>query len=179
MHNATVQQHLTTVSPNSNPIIIMLKAEEEFVSKHKMSFHSVVHVRRSSHRWWLRTPVVSSQALAGGSTVACNVRPRYNASSLHISLPTTHDRSFPTLADGAKYSLSSRGKSRLQISTLRSLMELTDSNCSRQEVKADCRYPHCDHLWSSQIPTALVESIWLGTRAFAVLPISPRCHIEF
>ncbi|GFW70405.1 HTH_Tnp_Tc3_2 domain-containing protein [Trichonephila clavipes] len=30
---------------------------------------------------------------------------------------------------------------------------------SRREVKANCRYPHCAHGWSSQIPTALVESI--------------------
>ncbi|GFX01897.1 hypothetical protein TNCV_370861 [Trichonephila clavipes] len=53
MHNATVkQQHLTTVSPNSNPTTVILQIEAEFVSKHKMSFHSVVHVHRSSHHWW-------------------------------------------------------------------------------------------------------------------------------
>ncbi|GFV68332.1 hypothetical protein TNCV_4055241 [Trichonephila clavipes] len=51
---------------------------------------------------------------------------------------------------------SRRGNSRLQISPLRSRVELTDSNCSRQEVKADY--------------------LWLGTRS---PPISPRCHIEF
>ncbi|GFV46784.1 hypothetical protein TNCV_1882431 [Trichonephila clavipes] len=52
-----------------------------------------------------------------------------------IRLLTFAERSFPTLTDGAKYSLSSRGKNRLQISTLRSRVELTDSNCSRREVK--------------------------------------------
>ncbi|GFV05775.1 hypothetical protein TNCV_3144471 [Trichonephila clavipes] len=31
-------------------------------------------------------------------------------------------------------------------------MEL--NTVSRREVKADCRYPHCAHGWSSQIPTA-------------------------
>ncbi|GFX00339.1 hypothetical protein TNCV_1273331 [Trichonephila clavipes] len=34
MHNATVQQSFTTVSSNSNLIIVMLLAEAEFVSKH-------------------------------------------------------------------------------------------------------------------------------------------------
>ncbi|GFT25801.1 uncharacterized protein TNCV_1517741 [Trichonephila clavipes] len=34
MHNVTVQQPLTTVSPNSNPIIVMLQSEAGFVSKH-------------------------------------------------------------------------------------------------------------------------------------------------
>ncbi|GFU16202.1 hypothetical protein TNCV_2405971 [Trichonephila clavipes] len=81
-----------------------------------------------------------------------------NPKSLAIRLLTFAERSFLTLADGAKYSFSSRGKSRLQISTLRSRVELTDSNCSLREVKAD-------HLW-------------LGTRKLAVLPISPRCHSE-
>ncbi|PRD35311.1 UNVERIFIED_CONTAM: hypothetical protein NCL1_11896 [Trichonephila clavipes] len=52
--------------------------------------------------------------------------------SLAIRSLTFAERSFPALADGAKYSLSPRGKSRLQISTLRSRVE-----------------PH--------IPTALVE----------------------
>ncbi|GFT43956.1 hypothetical protein TNCV_1822061 [Trichonephila clavipes] len=28
---------------------------------------------------------------------------------------------------------------------------------SRREVKANCKYPHCAHGWSSQNPTALVE----------------------
>ncbi|GFX30576.1 transposable element Tc3 transposase [Trichonephila clavipes] len=36
MRNATVQQYLTTVSPNSNPIIVMLQAEAGFVSKHNV-----------------------------------------------------------------------------------------------------------------------------------------------
>ncbi|GFU11140.1 HEAT repeat-containing protein 3 [Trichonephila clavipes] len=44
--------------------------------------------------------------------------------SLAIRLLTFAERSFLTLADGAKYSLSSRDKSRLQISTLRSRVEL-------------------------------------------------------
>ncbi|GFV97931.1 hypothetical protein TNCV_5069711 [Trichonephila clavipes] len=34
MHNATVQQLLTTVSPNSNSTIVMMQPEAEFVSKH-------------------------------------------------------------------------------------------------------------------------------------------------
>ncbi|GFX41217.1 hypothetical protein TNCV_2219151 [Trichonephila clavipes] len=34
MHNATVQQPFTMMSPNSNPIIVMLQAEAGFVSKH-------------------------------------------------------------------------------------------------------------------------------------------------
>ncbi|GFV08404.1 zinc finger protein [Trichonephila clavipes] len=46
-----------------------------------------------------------------------NVHTSYRK-SLAIRLLTFADRSFLTLADGAKYSLSSRGKSRLQISTL-------------------------------------------------------------
>ncbi|GFU67458.1 hypothetical protein TNCV_1599401 [Trichonephila clavipes] len=83
--------------------------------------------------------------------------------SLAIRLLKFSDRSFLTLADGAKYSLLSRGKSRLQISTLRSRVKLTDSNCSRREVKADYRYPHCAHGCSSQIPTALVESLTTET----------------
>ncbi|GFT08241.1 uncharacterized protein TNCV_3481841 [Trichonephila clavipes] len=53
---------------------------------------------------------------------------------------TLAERSFLTLADGAKYSLLSRGKSRLQISTLRSRVELTDSNCSRREKGSQVRY---------------------------------------
>ncbi|GFX24012.1 hypothetical protein TNCV_2731171 [Trichonephila clavipes] len=69
------------------------------------------------------------------------------------------ERSFFTLADGAKYSFSSRRKSQLQISTLRSRVELTDPNHSRPELKADYRYPHCAHGWSSQIPTVLVEKV--------------------
>ncbi|GFX22731.1 hypothetical protein TNCV_2994641 [Trichonephila clavipes] len=40
MHNATVQQPLTMVSPNSNPTIVMLQAEARFVSKHSVvPFH--------------------------------------------------------------------------------------------------------------------------------------------
>ncbi|GFT33478.1 hypothetical protein TNCV_4381011 [Trichonephila clavipes] len=64
--------------------------------------------------------------------------------------------------------LSSRGKSRLQIPTLRSRVELTDFNCSRREVKADCRYPHCDHGWSSDFncsrrePTADIHTVITG-----------------
>ncbi|GFT35991.1 hypothetical protein TNCV_4343001 [Trichonephila clavipes] len=34
MHNATVQQPITTVSPNSNLNIVILQAEAVFVSKH-------------------------------------------------------------------------------------------------------------------------------------------------
>ncbi|GFV93413.1 hypothetical protein TNCV_1987291 [Trichonephila clavipes] len=34
MHNATVQQPLTTVSANSNPTIVMLQAKVLFASKH-------------------------------------------------------------------------------------------------------------------------------------------------
>ncbi|GFT74168.1 hypothetical protein TNCV_2717071 [Trichonephila clavipes] len=37
MHNATVQQHLTVVSPNSNPTIVILQAELRFVSKHNVA----------------------------------------------------------------------------------------------------------------------------------------------
>ncbi|GFW25268.1 hypothetical protein TNCV_5088341 [Trichonephila clavipes] len=65
--------------------------------------------------------------------------PKINLDVQAIRLLTFAEKSFLTLADGAKYSLSSRGKSRLQISTLRSQVELADSNCSRREVKAGCR----------------------------------------
>ncbi|GFT56790.1 hypothetical protein TNCV_1268841 [Trichonephila clavipes] len=36
MYNATVQQPLTTVSPNSNSTIVMLLAEARFFSKHNV-----------------------------------------------------------------------------------------------------------------------------------------------
>ncbi|GFY20125.1 hypothetical protein TNCV_2148181 [Trichonephila clavipes] len=36
MHNATFHQPLTKVSPNSNPTIVTLQAEEGFVSKHNV-----------------------------------------------------------------------------------------------------------------------------------------------
>ncbi|GFY07819.1 hypothetical protein TNCV_4287551 [Trichonephila clavipes] len=36
MHNATVQQPLTTVSPNSNAAFMMLQAKAEFISKHNV-----------------------------------------------------------------------------------------------------------------------------------------------
>ncbi|GFY06578.1 hypothetical protein TNCV_3524341 [Trichonephila clavipes] len=36
MYKATVQQPLATVSPNSNPTILMLQAKEGFVSKNKV-----------------------------------------------------------------------------------------------------------------------------------------------
>ncbi|GFU97162.1 hypothetical protein TNCV_3180041 [Trichonephila clavipes] len=36
MHNATVQQPLITVSPNSNPTIVMLQAEAGSISKHNV-----------------------------------------------------------------------------------------------------------------------------------------------
>ncbi|GFV25094.1 hypothetical protein TNCV_1006881 [Trichonephila clavipes] len=40
MHNATVQQPFTTVSPNSNPTNVVLQAEARFVCKyHVVSFH--------------------------------------------------------------------------------------------------------------------------------------------
>ncbi|GFV76283.1 hypothetical protein TNCV_4673721 [Trichonephila clavipes] len=41
MHNATFQQPLNTVSPKSNPTIVMLKAEAGFVSKHNVSMKTV------------------------------------------------------------------------------------------------------------------------------------------
>ncbi|GFU05946.1 hypothetical protein TNCV_3395021 [Trichonephila clavipes] len=34
MHNAIIRQPLTAVSPNSNPIIVMLQAEAGFASNH-------------------------------------------------------------------------------------------------------------------------------------------------
>ncbi|GFT74172.1 uncharacterized protein TNCV_5027041 [Trichonephila clavipes] len=37
MHNATVQQRLTVVSPNSNPTIVILQAELILVSKHNVA----------------------------------------------------------------------------------------------------------------------------------------------
>ncbi|GFT54201.1 hypothetical protein TNCV_2467151 [Trichonephila clavipes] len=49
--DATVQQPLTTVFPNSNPTIVTLQAEAEFVNKYNVVPHSIVHVRRSSHTW--------------------------------------------------------------------------------------------------------------------------------
>ncbi|GFV99274.1 hypothetical protein TNCV_1512461 [Trichonephila clavipes] len=49
MQNATVQQPLTTVSPNSNPTIVMRHKLDSSIDT--MSFHSIVHVRRSLHHW--------------------------------------------------------------------------------------------------------------------------------
>ncbi|GFS55898.1 hypothetical protein TNCV_2924731 [Trichonephila clavipes] len=49
MHNTTVQQPLTGMSPNSNTTIVMLQAEAGFVSKHNVV--PVVHINRSSHHW--------------------------------------------------------------------------------------------------------------------------------
>ncbi|GFX03289.1 uncharacterized protein TNCV_3555171 [Trichonephila clavipes] len=60
MHNATVQQPLITVSPNSNPTIVMLQAKAGFVSK-----HSVVTFRYPCPPFIaplaVQTPVLSSQ----------------------------------------------------------------------------------------------------------------------
>ncbi|GFS62745.1 uncharacterized protein TNCV_3201871 [Trichonephila clavipes] len=60
MHNATVQQLLTTVSRNSNPIIVMLQAEARFVSK-----HNVVPFRCPCPQFITplvaQTPVISNQ----------------------------------------------------------------------------------------------------------------------
>ncbi|GFW88677.1 hypothetical protein TNCV_2833381 [Trichonephila clavipes] len=60
MHNETVQQPLTTVSPNSNPTIVMLQAEARFASK-----HSVAPFRYPCPPFIVplavKTPVVSSQ----------------------------------------------------------------------------------------------------------------------
>ncbi|PRD29034.1 UNVERIFIED_CONTAM: hypothetical protein NCL1_30642 [Trichonephila clavipes] len=39
--------------------------------------------------------------------------------------------------------------------SLRSLME--PNTVSRRVLKANCRYPHCAHGWSSHIPNVLVE----------------------
>ncbi|GFX10186.1 hypothetical protein TNCV_1865841 [Trichonephila clavipes] len=50
MHNATVQQPLTSVYLNSNLTIVMLQAEAGYVSKH-ISFHSIGHVHGSLHHW--------------------------------------------------------------------------------------------------------------------------------
>ncbi|GFX45066.1 hypothetical protein TNCV_3431141 [Trichonephila clavipes] len=95
--------------------------------------------------------------------------------SLAIRLLTFAERSFLTLADGAKYSLSSRGKSRLQISTLRSRVELTDSNCLRREVKANCRYPHYAHGWISAVGFCRqLESWQLGVGETVFSSISER-----
>ncbi|GFY04973.1 uncharacterized protein TNCV_561051 [Trichonephila clavipes] len=62
MHNATVQQPLTTESPNSNPTIVMLQAEVGFVSK-----HNIVPFRYPSSPFiaplTAQTPMVSSQGL--------------------------------------------------------------------------------------------------------------------
>ncbi|GFX27975.1 hypothetical protein TNCV_773591 [Trichonephila clavipes] len=72
----------------------------------------------------------------------------------------------PALADGAKYSLSSRGKSRLQISTLRSRVELTDSNCSRRENPSNDiiqnlgrirTFPLKVELWTESIASCQIE----------------------
>ncbi|GFX55316.1 hypothetical protein TNCV_3968701 [Trichonephila clavipes] len=51
MHYTTVQKPLITVSPNSNPTIVILQEEAGFVCKHKMSFYSIIHVHRSLHHW--------------------------------------------------------------------------------------------------------------------------------
>ncbi|GFV72091.1 hypothetical protein TNCV_2460241 [Trichonephila clavipes] len=60
MHSATVQKPLATVSPNSNPIIVMCPAEEGFVSKHNVVlFHCPCLPFIVSFA--TQTPVVSSQ----------------------------------------------------------------------------------------------------------------------
>ncbi|GFU98090.1 hypothetical protein TNCV_3978991, partial [Trichonephila clavipes] len=60
MHSATVQQPLATVSPNSNPIIVMCPAEEGFVSKHNVVlFHCPCLPFIVSFA--TQTPVVSSK----------------------------------------------------------------------------------------------------------------------
>ncbi|GFX98657.1 uncharacterized protein TNCV_1502351 [Trichonephila clavipes] len=51
MHNTTVQQPLTTVSPNSNPTTVMLQAQKWYSSVNTMTFHSIVHVHRLSRYW--------------------------------------------------------------------------------------------------------------------------------
>ncbi|GFY26295.1 hypothetical protein TNCV_24931 [Trichonephila clavipes] len=70
MHNATVQQPLTTVSSNSNTTIVMLQAEVGFVSKHNVAhacgFQSRVnkamddlwtfHSAANSVEWYKWTP---------------------------------------------------------------------------------------------------------------------------
>ncbi|GFT69085.1 hypothetical protein TNCV_3904791 [Trichonephila clavipes] len=46
---SVVQKPVTTVSLNSNPIIMILQTEIGFVNT--MSLHSVLHLRRSSQHW--------------------------------------------------------------------------------------------------------------------------------
>ncbi|GFW68984.1 hypothetical protein TNCV_2918821 [Trichonephila clavipes] len=50
MHNGTVQQPLTMVSPNSNPTIMILQTEVGFVNKNNVvPFHGLCPC--SSHHW--------------------------------------------------------------------------------------------------------------------------------
>ncbi|GFS66567.1 hypothetical protein TNCV_3857561 [Trichonephila clavipes] len=58
MHNATVQQPLTTVSPNWNPTIVMLQAEVRFVNK-----HNAIPLYFQCTPLTTQAPVVPSQGL--------------------------------------------------------------------------------------------------------------------
>ncbi|GFV82626.1 hypothetical protein TNCV_1618551 [Trichonephila clavipes] len=101
--------------------------------------------------------------------------------SLAIRLLTFLERSFFTLADGAKYSFSSRGKSQLQISTLRSRVELTDPNRSGREVKADTYglvLAHSQSFRSVRVATSSFRSgLEFATSSSLTRTLLPQCEV--
>ncbi|GFU94554.1 vacuolar protein sorting-associated protein 13B [Trichonephila clavipes] len=113
MHNTTVQQSLTAVSPNSNLTIVMFQAEAEFVSK-----YNVISFRCPCPPFIApleaKTPVVSNQrqlfyfgriqklsqkaldvfheiqfSLWGGDAVFCNLDLRLDVLEQELQLPFT------------------------------------------------------------------------------------------
>ncbi|GFT91471.1 hypothetical protein TNCV_4286211 [Trichonephila clavipes] len=93
MHNATVQPPINTVSPNSNTTNVMFQAGAGSISKHNVvPFHCSCPL--FIHHWRHKRLWLPEKALAGGNTVARNVRLRYNANDSHISSPPTHDANF-------------------------------------------------------------------------------------
>ncbi|GFT73513.1 putative transposable element [Trichonephila clavipes] len=89
--------------------------------------------------------------VAGLVTSSSPVPLKTRRKSLAIRL-TFAERSFLTLADGAKYSLFCRE----QITRFLNFYTLADG--AHKIFITFSRYLHCAHGWSSQIPTALVES---------------------
>ncbi|GFT14402.1 uncharacterized protein TNCV_4003861 [Trichonephila clavipes] len=100
------------------------------------------------------------------------------------------DMSVFTLADGAKQSFSLRGKSRLQIFTLRLTGGAHRYHCSRRKQKPTSDINKAltggaQRTSLNQSPGdqsrgfSTADSHWLGTRACAVLAISLRCQSMF
>ncbi|GFT32882.1 hypothetical protein TNCV_5039161 [Trichonephila clavipes] len=97
MHNATVQQPLTTVSPNSNPTIKMLPAEAGFVIK-----HYAVPLHRTCPPFIPplveQTPVVSNQRLWYNEMAAIGpFNPSFptTSSGFRITVAWFHPASWP------------------------------------------------------------------------------------